>query len=97
MYTKAEVEEARYEMWVLAGGREKGRLANAQLAEASLKEVAEKGWKVLSQTMEKESEDEFELMTAVVRKGNEVKLIRWNAFNKGWMEKLEYGWGIFKP
>jgi len=97
MYTEAEREEARYEAWVMTGGREEARLKHAQLAEEVMKWVKGYGWTVLTQTMEREIGDEFDLMTAVIRKGDKVKLIRWNTFNKGFMEKLESGWGIFYP
>ena len=97
-FTEAELEDARYEIWLASGGPAKAQNKHAVLAQESIdNDLGPNGWKVLDEDMTKTSGHDFAITELVVRRGNELKLIHWSAFNKGWMEKLDYGWGIFRP
>jgi hypothetical protein len=95
-YTEAEREEARYEMWVESGGRAKMADEHRELALKSVDEdIKPNGWKLLSYEVVTESGSDFAVAELVIRRGNDLELIRWKPFNKGWMVKLDHGWGIF--
>lgn len=97
-YTEAEMEEARYELWLMNGGRERATVKHARLANESLADLPNYGWRVLDSEVKDDHWHDISLTEAVVRRGDVIKIIRWKPFNKGWMEKSTSGaWIIFNP
>lgn len=96
--TPDEQEEIAYEKWVIAGGPEKAKIEHEALARESLTVLEGAGFKVLSEELVREAAHDFPVIEAVVRKGDELVLIRWQTFNRGWMQKMRSGgWVIFSP
>ena len=92
-YSAAEREEAAYEMWVISGGRAARQQAELEAAHAAIVDLERKGYRVLSKELV--SDVEFQVLEVVVRAGDELSILRWKPFNKGWMKK-GIGWSIFK-
>jgi len=95
--TPEEIEECNYEWWLMTNGPQKAEIKQYNLAKKSIKELEEKGYKILEENMVKKSFDDYKKMEIVVRKKDSVKLLQWNTFNEGWMEKYQdcSGSGIF--
>lgn len=97
-YTDEEREEAAYELWLIQGGPEKEQVKQQVAARLAIAEIETKtSWRVLSEDMVREAFTDYAVLEVVVRKGDQIRLLRWKPFNKGFMEKLDYGWGIFYP
>lgn len=97
-YTYEELEEARYELYLMGDGPAKDEAKHKALAEEALEDLQSTyGWKVLETEMYREPFTDFPVMRAVLRKDDTLKLVQWHPFNKGWFEKLSAGWGIFDP
>lgn len=97
--TEEDREAARYEIWIMNDGPAKATTKHKALAEQSIVEDLEaNGWDVLSKEIVKPLLEDVSKYELVVRKKDMVKILRWNTFNKGWMEKSESGgWLIFRP
>lgn len=93
-YSDAEREEAAYELWVISGGRASRQQAELEAAHASIVDLENKGYLVLSKELRCDASDEFPVLEVVIRKGDELSILRWKPFNKGWMKK-GIGWSIF--
>jgi hypothetical protein len=91
--TADQIEEARYEMWVEAGGPAKAQAEQVAAANRSLAEIEAKGYRILSTEMVRETAD-YAVVEAIVRKGDTLTIIRWKPFNQGWMSK-SVGWTIW--
>lgn len=88
-------EEARYELWLMGDGPDKATKANKDLAYAYLAKHMN-GWRTLSHDMVRDGD--IHVLEAVVRLGDQVRLIRWTHFNKGFMTNHNsLGWVIFDP
>jgi hypothetical protein len=94
--TAEEIEEAKYELWLLSGGLEQHENLHKFLAESSLYFM--RGWRVLEHKLIDDLWHEARLVEAVIRRGSEAKIIRWDAFNQGWMTPSPGGgWVQFNP
>ncbi|WP_420578812.1 hypothetical protein [Oceaniradius stylonematis] len=93
-YTEADIEDARYEMWIASGGPASETERHAKLASDGLDALIAAGWDILQQRMVPEFD--IKVMEAVIRKGDRLELVSWSTFNKGWMRKTGAGgWIIF--
>ncbi len=94
--TPEQKDEANYEIWIMNDGPEKHTKKHQELARQYLDELVNMdGWKVLSTEMVRDYDTSK--MEAVIRRGDVLKLIHWNSFNKGFMEKgPSGGWFIFE-
>jgi hypothetical protein len=96
-YTPEEIEEAKYEAWVLSGGPAK---VTEREKKRAWEYVAQKlvGWKTISFDMRVDF-DGVNVLEAIVRRNDQVRLIRWKPFNGGFMTPLAngMGWIIFNP
>lgn len=94
---QADKDEAQYIGWIMTEGPARAEARNKELAEASIIELENAGYKVLSREMKRGFMEEYNKMEIVVRKGDAVKILQWNSFNKGWMQRAETGGSfIFK-
>lgn len=90
-------EEARYEAWVMSGGVAKATAKHKDLAYSYMSEKMN-DWRTLSHDMVRVSAGDIHVVEAVVRRGDQVRLIRWNSFNRGFMTNHNtVGWVIFDP
>lgn len=98
-YTEEELEEIRYEKWLMSGGPDKARAEHQAAARASLAgEISEAGWSVLHSQAERWELSDYDVLEAVVRREMEVRIIRWKPFNRGWMTPSPSGgWLIWRP
>lgn len=98
-YTATEMEEARYEFWVMGGGREAGEAKHAELATEAQADLTDAGWDILTTAMKRHGDcAEFPVQELVIRRLNVVRIIRWHTFNKGWMTADgQHGNRIFYP
>jgi Iap family predicted aminopeptidase len=97
--TAEEHEEYKYECWIMSGGREKQEKEHKELAEVSMIiDLESKGYEILSKKMVRQCMAEYKTMEVVVRRGDNVKLLQWSTFNKGWMQVLpnNLGSSIFR-
>ncbi len=96
MLNQEQIEDAKYEIWVMNDGPAKHTAKHQELARQYLDELVNMdGWKVLSTEMKRDYDTSK--MEAVIRRGDVLKLLQWNSFNKGFMEKSPSGaWLIFK-
>jgi len=95
---KWEAEEEIREMrWYATGGPDRMTKEHRQLANASIEELEAAGWKVIERTFEREPFEDVALTTIIIRPENDfrdVRVLRWNAFNKFWMiGHKSGGWG----
>ena len=90
-------EDVMYIKWLLNGGPAKAEAEHKALAQASLDQLAADGWKICTRAMKTEPCAEFAILTATIDKDGHAVNIKWNTFNKGWMCRLDYGWGIWRP
>ena len=101
--TQQEREDARHEMWVVSGGRDIAERHNITLADASIAvELADAGWRVLERELIDDHWNEIRLVQVVVRRGDTIRMLKWQPFNKGWMFRsapggCSGGWLIFDP
>lgn len=95
-YTHEELNEARYELYLMSDEPKRDQDRHEGLADAALIDLERAGWKVLEKKMVREPFTDFAVVEVVIRKDDQLKLIRWHPGNKGWFEKLSAGWGIFK-
>ena len=97
--TEEDREAARYEIWLLNDGPSKMTAKHKELAEISMKEDLEaNGFEILSKEITKPWMEDVSVYEVVVRKGDDLKILKWQTFNKGWMEKSQHGgWTIFHP
>lgn len=94
-YTEANREEARHEAWIESGGPAKFTETHARLAFQYIA-LHMTDWTILSH--ERIRENDAHVLEVVVRRGDDVRLIRWNSFNKGFMTNYgTVGWIIFDP
>ena len=97
--TAAEREEVAYEMYLETGGREAAQEKNKHLALVATQDLIEAGWDILTENMKHFGFEtcEHALLELVIRKGQEVRIIRWQPYNNGWFTADgKHGNGIFK-
>lgn len=95
--TADEREEAAWAAWVVAGGPEKATAEHEAAARASLQDLEADGWTTLSAELKREAFADVATIEAVLRKADRAVVVKWNTFNRGWMEKGPNGSTIFQP
>jgi len=98
-YSPEEIEDAKYEIWLLNNGPAKKTEEQRLEAEKSIVEDLESnGWNVLRKNLVKPWMQDVSVIEVVVERGDSLQKLQWKPFNKGWMQKMESGgWGIFFP
>ena len=88
-YSEAEMEEAKYEIWIMDGGRERLQAKHDALAMASIEDLKSKGYEVVK--ISKVNDYDLNLFKLVVLKGDTALVLRWCTGNKGWMQSSPSG------
>jgi hypothetical protein len=95
-----ERQDATYEAWLLTSGPDKLSAEHVLRAQASIYRVLQPAnWKILTKETIKSFMEDVKVLEIVIRSldNNQVKLLRWNIHNNGWMEKLDGGgWSVFR-
>ena len=99
-YTAAELEEAKYEIWLMEGGPARAEAIGEKEADRAIKELEDDGYRVLERRLVKPSFEDVRKVEVTVRKGDEVVILRHNRGyndrtpNGYWHEKYGHGgWG----
>ena len=99
-YTAAELQEAKYEIWLMEGGPAKAEAIGEKEADRAIKELEADGYRVLERRLVKPFCEDVGKVEVTIRKGDEAVILRHNRGysdrnpNGYWHEKCEFGgWG----
>lgn len=88
-YSESELEDIKYETWLLAGGPEKLTAKNKQAAISMVKVLQAHHWQVLSQKMIKPFMQDARVTELVIRKGDKVHILE-QSQTKYWMKHNQH-------
>ena len=77
-YTKEELEDAEYEIWLLSGGPAAKATKDRAAAEETFTELEAAGWRIVEDEMFKPMFEDAKTTRLVIVRGSEACVVVWN-------------------